>query len=364
MKKFTLLLVGSLILLSGCVEQEILDDLNIETAKGYDMAGEDLIRGTALYPRYSADKQIENVTLTAEAKSTREVLNLLEKKSEQPLVRGSLENVVISEKMAKRGMLHIADSLQRDASVGARVMLLVSDGSAEEILKGNYGNKGTSDYITTLVDHNIRRGDLAKSNLHLFLFTFFQEGHTSYLPIIQQDEDKTLDLTGVALFKNDKMIDRINKEDMFYFKLLADKYSEGNQVVKLSDEGVSLKASIEASVTSLKSKHKIQIEHNASPVKINVIIEIEGIIKEYTGKRLSPDRTKEIQEKMEKDIETRCLKMLKNFQEKGIDPVGFGQRQKHGVRKMDFKKWEEEEYPQAEIDVKANVLILESGTVE
>lgn len=364
MRKFTLLMIGLFILLSGCVEQEILDDLNIETAKGYDMADEDLIRGTSLYSRYSADKQVQNVTLSAEAKSTREVLNLLEKKSELPLVKGSLENVIISEQMARRGMLHIADSLQRDASVGARVMLLVSDAPAEEILKGNYGNKGTSDFITTLVEHNIKRGDLAESNLHLFLYTYFQKGHTPYLPIIGQDEDNTLDLTGIALFKKDKMIDRINKDDMFFFKLLADKYSEGNQVVKLSDENASMKDSIEASVASLKSKHIIQIDHNASPVNITVLIDIKGIIKEYTGKRLSPAKVKKVEEKMKKDIEEHCVKMLKRFQEEGIDPTGFGQRQKHGVRNMDFKKWEEEQYPQADINVKANVHILEAGTVE
>ncbi|WP_409251904.1 Ger(x)C family spore germination protein [Bacillus sp. SCS-153A] len=353
-----------IVLLSGCVQAEILDDLNIETAKGYDVAGEKLIRGTALYPRYMADKKIENVTLTAEAESTREVLNILEKKSEMPLVRGSLENVIISEEMAKKGMLHIADSLQRDASVGARVLLLISDSTAEEILKGDYGIKGTSDYISKLIDHNMKRGDLAISNLHLFLFTFYQEGQTPYLPIIETTKDKSLGISGIALFKDDKMIDRIGKKNMFYFKLLADKYSEGNQVVKLSEGSSGLRENVEASVTSLRSKHKIDIKEKATPVEINVTIDLTGIIKEFTGKKLSPPKVQQIEEAMEKDIEERCLNMLKKFQKDGIDPMGFGQRMKHGVRKMDFKKWETEQYPDAKINVKAQVKIMESGTVE
>jgi spore germination protein len=363
MKKFISLAL-SLMVLTGCVEPEILDDLNIETAKGYDVVSDDTIRGTALYPRYLADKKIENVTLTAEAESTREVLNLLEKKSEMPLVRGSLENVIISEEMARRGMLHIADSLQRDASVGARVLLLVSDGPAEEILKGDYGLKGTSDYISNLIDHNIRRGDLSQTNLHIFLFTYYQKGHTPYLPIIERIDDKTLGIKGVALFKEDKMVDRIDKTELFYFKLLSDRYSEGNQVVKLTEEGADITKSIEASVTSLQSKHKIDITHKTEPVEINVSIEIKGIIKEYTGKSLTPPKIQKIEDKMEEDIEQHCLSMLKEFQAKGIDPMGFGQRQKHGVRKMDFKKWDKEQYPNAVIRVKANVNILESGTVE
>ncbi|MGM0845800.1 MAG: Ger(x)C family spore germination protein [Bacillota bacterium] len=364
MRKFLVVTIAFAIHLSGCVEKEILDDLNIETAKGYDLTDEEMIRGTSLYPRYLADKKIENVTLTEEALSTREVLHLLEKKSEQPLVRGSLENVLISEKMARKGMLHIADSLQRDASVGARIRLLITDGEAEEILKGNYGIKGNSDYITNLVAHNIERGDVAESNLHLFLFTFYQEGHTSYLPIIERIDDKTLGLNGVALFKEDKMVDRISKDEMFYFKLLADKYSEGNQVVKLSGEEVSMEESVEASVSSLQSKHKINIDPSADPVNINVTIDIKGIIKEYTGERLSAAKIKEVEAKMESDIESHCLKMLKKFQGAGIDPIGFGQRLKHRTRKMDFNKWAEDQYPQANMHVKANVLIMESGTVE
>ncbi|WP_421381230.1 Ger(x)C family spore germination protein [Bacillus salacetis] len=364
MKKFTLLFVLFSTLLSGCVEPEILDDLNIETAKGYDVAGEDNIRGTALYPRYLADKKIENVTLTAEAESTRQVLNLLEKKSEMPLVRGGLENVIISDEMARKGMLHIADSLQRDASVGARVLLSVSEGPAGEILKGDYGIKGNSLYISNLIDHNIKRGDLSKSNLHIFLFTFYQKGHTPYLPMIEKVDETTLGISGVALFKNDKMVDKIEKEKMFYFKLLSDRYSEGNQVVRLSEDREMNQSNIEASVTSLKSKHKIDINHKADPVEITVNITIRGIIKEYTGKSLTPPKIKSIEDKMEKDIEQNCLKMLKEFQKKGIDPMGFGQRQKHGVRHMDFKKWDAEQYPNAIIKVKASVKILESGTVE
>jgi spore germination protein len=362
MKKFPLLLL-LVCLLTGCVEPEILDDLNIETAKGYDVAGENLIKGTALYPRYLADKKIENVTLTAEAASTREVLNLLEKKSEQPLVRGSLESVLISEEMAREGMLHIADSLQRDASVGARVLLLVSDGEAGEILEGDYGIKGTSDYISNLINHNIKRGDLAKSNLHLFLFMYYQKGQTTYLPIIKKIDDTTLGLEGIALFKEDKMIDRIPKEEMFFFKLLADKYSEGDQVVKLTDEGDTLENKVEASVTSLQSTHKVKVEET-DPVTIKVEISLEGIIKEYTGKSLTPPKIKKIQKKMEKDIEVHALKMLKKFQKQGIDPMGFGQRQKHRVRHFDFEEWENETYPEAIMKVNANVEILESGTVE
>ncbi|WP_456273427.1 Ger(x)C family spore germination protein [Bacillus sp. AK031] len=350
--------------LAGCVQSEILDDLNIETAKGFDVEGEHTITGTALFLRYMADKKIENITLSATALSTREVFNRLEKKSERPLVRGSLEVVIISDELAKKGILHVADSMQRDASIGARVLLLITNGNAGELLKGNYGIEGNSDYISSLVEHNIRRGDLSETNLHLFLFAYYQEGHTPYLPIINKVNDHTLELEGIVLFKKDKMIDTIPQDKMFFFKLLSDKYSEGSQVVKLNGEKDESGKQVEASINSLRSKHSISIDHQADPVKIKVDVELRGIIKEYTGKKLTLDKVKKIEEQMKKDIEEECNSMLKRFQDLGIDPMGLGQRQKHGIRGFDFKRWEEQQYPKADISVKADVEILEAGTVE
>jgi spore germination protein len=363
--KTGLLITASLtLLLTGCVQTEILDDLNIETAKGYDTAGEEMITGTAMFLRYMADKKIENITLTATASSTREVLNELEKKAEMPLVRGSLEVVILSEELARKGILDVADSLQRDASVGARVLLLVTPGKAGDILKGDYGIKGNSEYITNLVEHNIQRADLAETNLHLFLFDYYQEGHTPFLPIIQEVDGKVLELKGIALFKEDKLVETLPQKEMFFFKLLADKYSEGSQVVKLPSKTEEMDKFVEASIQSLHSKHVINIEHKANPVRMNIKVKLEGIIKEYTGKNLTPAKIEKIEKQLKKDIEEHCTHLLNRFQALGIDPMGLGQRQKHGVRGFDFEKWETEQYPKAIINVKADVKILEAGTVE
>ncbi|MEG9295594.1 Ger(x)C family spore germination protein [Mangrovibacillus sp. Mu-81] len=357
-------LILILLLLTGCVEREILDDLNIETAKGYDLVEENTIRGTALFPVYIKDGAIENRTLSAEAPSTREVLETLSRKSQQPLVRGSLDVVLLGDDMAKKGVLDVADSLQRDASIGARVTLAIAEGSAEDILKGNYGIRGNGTFISNLINHNIKRRELPETNLHMFLFDYFQDGKTPYLPIIKKVSDDTLEVSGVALFDKDKMVDTVPADDLFFFKLLVDKLSEGSHVVKLGKKDGDAEEHVEAAVTSIMSKHKIKVENETDPVKVSFKIVIRGIIKEYTGKRLSQKKIKEIEDKMSKDITDHSLKLLGRFQEKGIDPVGIGQLQKHGVRGFDIKEWEKTLYPNAQFEIKPDVEILESGTVE
>ncbi|PFA70362.1 spore gernimation protein [Bacillus sp. AFS015802] len=352
--------------LTGCVEKEILDDLYIETGKAYDYVGEDKIRGTALFPIYLADKSIQNGTLSAEASSTREVLEKLERRSQQPLVRGSLDVVLIGEELAKKGVIDIGDSLQRDASVGARVYITVAEGEAGELIKGNYGLRGNGTYLSNLIHHNITRRELPETNLHLFLFDYFQQGQTPYLPILKQLSNESVGITGVALFDKDKMVKKIPANDMFFFKLLVDKYAEGSHVIKMGTEKRSghVEKSIEASVTSLKSKNKIIFKHHSDPVEVTIRIKLRGIIREYTGKKLTPGKVVEVEKQMKKDIEKNCMKMLKEFQEMGIDPVGIGQNQKHGIRGFDFKEWNESIYPRVKFNVDARVQILEAGTVE
>ncbi|QWC22209.1 Ger(x)C family spore germination protein [Bacillus haikouensis] len=363
-RKQLILCIILLLLLTGCVEREILDDLNIETAKGYDLVDENTIKGTALFPVYIKDGAIENRTLSAEAPSTREVLETLSRKSQQPLVRGSLDVVLIGDELAKKGILDVADSLQRDASIGARVMLAVTEGNAGDILQGNYGIRGNGMFISNLLHQNIKRRELPETNLHIFLFDYYQEGQTPYLPIIKQVSDDTLEVTGIALMDEDKMIDRVASDDMFFFKLLVDKLSEGSHVVKLGGKDGSTEQRVEAAVTSIKSKHKIKVVNKTDPVKVTIKITINGIIKEYTGKSLTPKKIKEIEDKMSSDIVDHSKKLLARFQELGIDPIGIGQLQKHGMRGFDIKKWEKSLYPNVQFDIKPDVKILESGTVE
>jgi spore germination protein len=354
------------IFLSGCVEKEILDDLYIETGKAYDYVGENKIRGTALFPIYVADKSIQNGTLSAEASSTREVLEKLERRSQQPLVRGSLDVVLIGEKLAKKGVIDIGDSLQRDASVGARLYLTVTEGEAGELLKGNYGIRGNGTYLSNLIEHNIDRRELPKTNLHMFIYDYFQEGQTPYLPVLKQLSNESVAITGVALFDNDKMIKKIPAKDMFFFKLLVDRFAEGSHVIKMGNEKNSghVEKSIEASVTSLISKNKIIVKHHSDPLEVTIRVNLKGIIREYTGKKLTPDKVIKVEKQMKSDIEENCMKMLKEFQELGIDPVGIGQIQKHGIRGFDFKEWEDSIYPRVKFHVEAKVQVLEAGTVE
>ncbi|KML05113.1 Ger(x)C family spore germination protein [Rossellomorea marisflavi] len=352
------------LVLSGCVEKEILDDLYLETGKAYDYVSENKIRGTAVFPIYMPDKTIKNGFLSEEASSTQEVIEKIERKAQQPLVRGALDVVLIGEKLSEKGIIDIADSLQRDASVGARVFLIITEGEAGEVIQGNYGNRGNGIYLSNLIQHNINKRELPETNLHMFLYDYYQKGQSSYLPIVKKTDDGNVKITGIALLSYDQVVGKIPDEEMFFFKIMVDRIAEGSHVVKMGKNPKKPQKNVEASVTSLYSKQKITIDRQSSPVNVRIEVTIDGIIKEYTGELLGSKQMAAVEAQMKKDIEEKCLAMVKSFQEKGIDPLGIGQYQKHGVRGFDIKEWKKDIYPKADIKVKAKVKILEAGTVE
>ncbi|RSD28351.1 Ger(x)C family spore germination protein [Mesobacillus subterraneus] len=349
------LILAAVFALTGCVEKEIIDDVNIEMGVGYDVSEEgEKIEGTVMIPIFNPDKNIGNFTFSATAESNRDLIQEVQRKSAQPLVTGSLEIAIFGEKIARKGLRQFIDAYERDASIGARIYFAVADDKAKEILNGTYGNRGNAVHLSQLIKHNTESRNLPVTNMHLFLFNLYQEGKDPYLPILKKVEPEIVDIVGIAIFKDEKMVEELPPDKMFFFKLLTDKFSEGSFNLELEGEKVSIK--------DLNSKHKMKVTKR-NPHKVTVEIKIEGLVREYTGKTLSPDVVKKIEKELEAIVNKETTAMIKDFQEKGIDPIGFGQFIKTKTRGFDFKRWEDE-YKNLTVDVKTNVVITEVGIVE
>ncbi|WP_251040683.1 Ger(x)C family spore germination protein [Bacillus sp. ISL-45] len=342
------------LLLTGCVEKEIIDDVNIEMGVGYDQKENDKIEGTIMVPIFNPDKKIGNFTFSATASSNRDLVQEIQRKSAQPLVTGSLEIAIFGEEIAKKGIREFIDAFERDPSIGARVYFAVADDKAKEILTGTYGNRGNAVHLSQLIKHNTESRNLPITNMHLFLFDLYQEGIDPYLPILKKTEPEVIDIVGIALFKDEKMVSELPSDKMFFLKLLTDKFSEGSYRLEMDEEQVAIK--------DLDSKNKLKIRKR-EPYVVDVEIEIKGLIREYTGKIVTPEVIKKIEKEFEDQVNKETTAMIQDFQEKGIDPVGFGQFIKTKTRGFDFKRWEDE-YKNLTVNVKTDVIITEVGIVE
>lgn len=354
MKKYVILCL-SFIFLIGCTDREIIDDVNIIVGVGFDKVGEDKYKGTFLLQDYKPDQSIDNLIYSSEATINRSVLTDVQKQSSEPLVTGGISFIIFDKKFANEGIVNSIDVFQRDATVGARIFLATSKTNVQQLFEGNYGSRGNGNYIYNLFNHNIRHRDVPRTNLHIFLHDYYQRGKDVYLPQVTQLSEDKMEISGMEVFKDDKIVTFIEKDDMFYFKLLVDKYSSGFFNVRLPD-------SKEAAIYSIRSKHKIKIQEK-DPYKIKISIKMRGVVKEYSGKSLNEKIVKDIEKALQKKIEKECSQLIKRFQEKGTDPIGLGEIAKSRTRNFDYKKWEDN-YKNIEITVKADVSIEETGVVD
>ncbi|MRX72282.1 Ger(x)C family spore germination protein [Bacillus lacus] len=346
-----------LMLLTGCLEKEILDDVNMILASGFDIDEEnkELFVGTAYIPVYLKDQPVEPEYITSSSKISREVLSNMQRKSSNPLVFGKLQVTLFGKELAEKGLLDFVDALQRDASIGSRVYLGVVRGTAGKVLEGTYGTLGTAAYLSDTIKHNIERRDLPDTNLQLFLYNFYSEGSDPYLPLLKKTEGK-VEVDGIALFHGDEMVDEISPDEQMFFKLMADNYSEGTYSTELPDSNNMM------TVQSITSRRKLHVE---SEEKIKIDIRVEGHIREYTGIILNPGEIKKIEKEFERAIREEGQKIIEKFKENNIDPLGFNDEIGHRFRNHDKKKWKSDGgLEKLEVEIHADVLITETGVIE
>lgn len=342
------------VVLVGCVQKKILDDVNLETGSAYDYV-DGKIRGTALIPVYLPDKSVVNKTFTASSNLSRDFLRDVQRQSSDPLVTGSLKMVLFGEQLArKKGILDLMDSFQRDPSIGAGLYIAVTKGESKDLLEGNFGKRGNAVYLSNLIRHNMKTRDVPKTNLQRFLFDFNQRGKTPYLPQLRKIGEEQIEISGISFFRYGHVVDTIPAEKMFYFKLLVDKYSQGSLRVKMGKDF--------GAVESIRSKYKMKLTAR-DPYKIDVQLKVKAVLNEFSGKRVTSKDIKKIEKKLQEKIEIQCLNLTKEFQDKNIDPVGFGHFIKGQTRKFNFKKWETD-YQNLKVNIHADVNIMESGVIE
>ncbi|WP_404350921.1 Ger(x)C family spore germination protein [Sutcliffiella horikoshii] len=343
--------------LTGCLEKEIVDDINIESVEGFDLIGENEVMGTFVVPVYQADKKIVNETFSAISQLNKDILRSAQKESSVPIVNGSLELVLFNKAMAEKGILQLVDGLQRDASIGTGLYLAIVDGETKDLLEQNLGTRGTGDHLFNLLKHNIDRRDVPKTNMHIFMSDYFQKGKDPNLPILKKTEDSA-EIVGVAVMKEDKYEMTIPNEKLFYFKTLVDKHSYGT--VSLEVDGKEEFVSIR----SIKTNRKFKVKWEGETPSINITVSLDGAVREYTGNKVTPKELKEFQKLLEDKIIKESESMIKEFQEKGVDPIGLGYQAKSRKRGFDYKKWKDETYPTLRVQVDADVRLISTGITE
>ena len=230
----------TMVISAGCVQQKPLEKLGLITTSGYDMEGKNQIKGTAVVQKFDPMTQSATKVITSVAKTSKGLRQQQNLQSNQKLVSGQLRSVVYSRELAKKGIIQLVDTLNRDAAIGNMVYLTIADKSASEIMEIETNNKGRLNlgtYMYNLIKQNVEGEQIISPTLHEFNHNYYDIGKDPVLPILKV-KNKDVIISGVGLFKDDRLVDELKQGDLFYLKILIDKYKAGTKEMGFNDRSI------------------------------------------------------------------------------------------------------------------------------
>ncbi|MBW7571403.1 Ger(x)C family spore germination protein [Caproiciproducens faecalis] len=290
-------------------------------------------------------------------------------KSQKKLMFSDCKIILISKELASEGIAPLLDFVTRDTEPRITLHPMISEEkTAGEILQ----QKPLTDHLICLELNQIldqNTANLAEApKIRLYQANNLLEGQGSslFLPsikIAKQKAASTLELAGTAVFKQDKLVgflDRNQSKDLLFIK---NQIKGGLLLVSPDASGQKITLEIKESKTEIK------------PVFVNQLVTIQINIK--TACALAEDETSKSYDTLEglKKVEERANKMLESDITGTIQTVqtkydsdifGFGSL----VYQSDPQYWEKEKpkwgelFPTLKVSVTADVKILNTAVAK
>ncbi|MGG3561445.1 Ger(x)C family spore germination protein [Neobacillus rhizosphaerae] len=376
--KLCLLLFCCMAIMAGCVEQKPLEKLGLITTAGYDLVGKEQIKGIVVVQKFDPMAQSATKVISAISKTSKGLRQAENLKSNQKLVSGQLRSVVYSRELAERGIIQLVDTLNRDAAIGNMVYLTIADQTAEEIMKIDQSktniNLGT--YIYNLIKQNVEGEQIISPTLQEFNHNYYDIGKDPVLPILKIQGGDVV-ISSVGLFREDRLVDELKQSQLFFLKILVDKYKAGTLEMgfkkeKLQDimlEGLvptPLYNKVYLTIDNIRSKSKIKLIDKQN-LKFKVEIKLDSRLLEMTEPLdlAKPATVKLLEKKINKAMEKQVEDLLYHLRELDIDPIGFGNEYEVHYRgkQISKEKWREL-YKKAEFDVQVKNRIEKTGVID
>ncbi|MFJ7934502.1 Ger(x)C family spore germination protein [Sporosarcina sp. NPDC096371] len=374
MKKFYffILLLVLCVSLVGCAKSKILERVSLVTLIGYDTGKEENVETTAVVRQVGTELQSKVAIITAEnetSQGTRAKINL---RTSEKLVSGQLRGVLFGKEFAENGIGHYIDTFLRNPTISAGVIVAVVEGEARPLLEFQYPDiDEIGEHIYKLLDQNIESEQVVSSTLHEIAYDFYSPGRDIALPIIKKDKE-LIEISGIALFKEDKMIGELSVEDSFYVKLSRDDYQNGTLEIKIKGDDFPsslIKGSPEEFhlvFDPIKTDSDVKLVNPETPefdLHLNVqarLLEIKPDIDTW-----EPEKVEELEKLIGKNLSSEISRVIAYCQQIDSDVFGYGELYRSSVRhsKLTDEKWHEL-YKEMKVNVNVDFTLLRSGVFE
>jgi len=333
-----MLIITSMLGLSGCVNKREVDKLGLLGAIGVDVIEEDkyLLTLEVNKPKRLAggsNEQKEPIVLfQTEGTSFFDAIRNATNKFDRKLFLAPSRVIVISEATARKGIADILDFWWRDHESRASDYLVIAKGcNSSDIFGITSGiSEVPSVYLADLIKANSASSKSIAKVIYQFINEYYAEGLQPTLGVMEavkkpkstEKQDKEILFEGSAVFREDRLVGFLDEIETRSLNIITGKIKSGIIV----SPGTETQASSSLEIIKSKSKTEVTLENNQYLFKVKITI--DGMLGEHPEAITlrEPAVMKEVEQSFALLVEDEITGTIKRVQKDyGLDIFGFGQ---------------------------------------
>lgn len=214
---------------------EMVENLGIPVAVGYDLSENGEYRAPIPVYQFPSSGDVISKTITGQSSTLGGTRDDRQRKADKRYLLGLEKLYVISEGWAEYGIRNIIDILLNNPQVSDRSPTIVYKGKAEDLLKHKIkGYANSAEYIEGMIKNSMYYNFFSSQFSMMDLIVRVDgEGRNPVLPYIELKEDVP-EITGIAIFRGDKMIGKTNMQEAIAINLL--KFSGGRGILSIQKD--------------------------------------------------------------------------------------------------------------------------------
>lgn len=368
-----LLYLWMICLLGGCWSYHGINDLTIVSGIAIDKdeatGNYQITYEIADLTRDIKETGIQPKIVEAEGKTLFDAARNAKKRLVSKLYFGNAQVIIVNQAIAREGISFIVDWFLRDTECRETITLVVSQQqTAKEILT----LKGIDEMLVAYEVNKIIEEDkkITASTKNVALYNIFNtleaEGISLTVPAFhstQNHEDRTPEVNGVAVFKEDRLIGFLTPMETNRYLFAINEIRSG--VLTLSLTG---KAPDNVSLEIYKSKTEVSCFYQDGKAKAQIKIKTEASLDELgvSQNLMDEQQLKKIAAIEAEKLEGEIMDVIKKVQtEFGSDIFGFG----NNLSKKSPKLWKQirsdwdELFQTMDVEVECEIVIVNTASL-
>lgn len=391
-----IVLVSSLLLLTGCWDYRELDELAIVYAVGFDrIPGNNPILITLHTVTLAGAKgpggggvggaggesaggggEKPYTRINGEGKSFYDVLSKLGREVPRGIYLAHAKILVLGKDFAENGIGDILDFLNRYPEIRNTTLILAADRSANEILgKSALLEPQPAKGLEMILEKTKKDAFVPSVNFHEFIAQMKSDTGVNFVPFLElvknpgeSDSSKTdnLNISKTAIFKNQCEVGILNEDESKAFMWLLNKI-KGEAVVLDNGSGEQQKGPIALRFLAGQTTITPEVSDNGIMMHINCTGKAAVTEAETAGLDLrDPETLKQLDQQASEFIKRQIEHTIDKAQTKlKADFIGFGERL-HGQYPSEWKQvkdnWDEV-FPTVSYEVTCKIEIVSFGLI-